>query len=167
MKISQRLALTAIAGLLCTIQTHGFAHASNTESEARSQALLYNGALRWQDNTTPLTPQDRFSLGGRYTVRGFEGDVSLVGERGYLLRNELSAALGDSGQEVYCGIDHGEVSGPSADLLVGKRLSGAFIGLRGGFKKLQYDLFVGTPLYKPEGFKASDVAAGFSLNLSF
>lgn len=135
--------------------------------KAGSQALRYNGALRWQDNTTPLTPQDRFSLGGRYTVRGFEGDVSLVGERGYLLRNELSAALGDSGQEVYCGVDTGEVSGASADLLVGKRLSGAFIGLRGSFMKLQYDLFVGTPLYKPEGFKASDVAAGFSVNLSF
>jgi hemolysin activation/secretion protein len=38
MKLSQRLALTAIAGLLCTIQTHGFAQASNAESETRSQA---------------------------------------------------------------------------------------------------------------------------------
>ena len=132
-----------------------------------TQALRYNTVLRVQDNTTPLTPQDRFSIGGRYTVRGFEGDASLSGDRGYLLRNEMSAALGSSGQEIYFGIDHGEVYGPSTSLLVGNRLTGAVLGLRGGFKKLQYEVFVGTPLYKPEGFKASDTAAGFNLNISF
>jgi hemolysin activation/secretion protein len=135
--------------------------------KAGNQSLRYNGQLRVQNNTTALTPQDRFSIGGRYTVRGFDGETSLSGERGYVLRNDLSAALGDSGQELYVGVDQGEVDGPSSDLLVGKRLSGAVIGLRGGFKKLQYDVFVGTPLYQPNGFRAADTSAGFSLNLSF
>jgi hemolysin activation/secretion protein len=131
------------------------------------QALRYNGALRVQDNTTPLTPQDRFSIGGRYSVRGFDGSSSLSGERGYLLRNELSVGLGGSGQEIYIGLDHGEVSGPSTNLQVGNRLSGAVAGLRGSYKLWQYDVFVGTPLYQPEGFKASDTAAGFNLTVSF
>ena len=30
-----------------------------------------------------------FSIGGRYTVRGFDGEASLMGERGWLLRNDI------------------------------------------------------------------------------
>lgn len=37
-----------------------------------------------QWNKTPLIAQDRFSIGGRYTVRGFDGEMSLSGERGWL-----------------------------------------------------------------------------------
>ncbi len=69
------------------------------------QKLRYNAAWRGQYNRTPLTPQDRFAIGGRYTVRGFDGESSLSAERGWLLRNELSAALGSSGQEAYIGLD--------------------------------------------------------------
>jgi hemolysin activation/secretion protein len=127
----------------------------------------YNGSLRVQDNMTPLTPQDRFAIGGRYTVRGFDGESGLSAERGLLLRNEFSTALGRSGQEFYIGIDHGEVSGPSSELLVGKLLTGAVIGLRGNYKKLQYDIFVGAPVDKPAGFRTAETAAGFSLNMVF
>jgi hemolysin activation/secretion protein len=132
-----------------------------------SQNLRYSGTLRVQDNITTLTPQDRFSIGGRYTVRGFDGESSLSAERGVLLRNDMDLALGDSGQEIYLGVDWGEVGGSSSASLAGQNLSGAVVGLRGVFKKLQYDLFVGAPLYKPEGFKTADTTAGFSLNLSF
>jgi hemolysin activation/secretion protein len=130
-------------------------------------ALRYNANWRAQDNQTPLTPQDRFAIGGRYTVRGFDGESNLSAESGWLLRNELSVALGGSGQEFYIGLDHGEVSGPSSDLLVGKWLTGAVIGVRGGVKNLQYDLFIGVPVSKPESFRTSNATAGFTLNLSF
>lgn len=103
--------------------------------KAASQNLRYNASLRLQDNTTPLTPQDRFAIGGRYTVRGFDGESSLPAERGILLRNDLSLALGSSGQEAYAGLDYGEVSGPSSELLVGKYLCGAVVGMRGSIKK--------------------------------
>lgn len=131
------------------------------------QHLRYNGTWRGQDNRTALTPQDRFAIGGRYTVRGFDGESSLSAEHGWLLRNELSVALGESGQELYAGLDHGEVDGPSSDLLVGKWLTGMALGLRGGFKNLQYDVFIGAPLYKPEGFQTASYVAGFSLNMNF
>lgn len=131
------------------------------------QKLRYNAALRVQANRSPLTPQDRFAIGGRYTVRGFDGESSLVGERGWLLRNDLGVALGSSGQELYAGIDHGEVSGPSAEFLSGRRLTGAVVGLRGSFKAMSYDLFVGRPLKKPEGFITASTTVGASLYYSF
>lgn len=134
--------------------------------KVKEQSFKYSGAVRIQDNTTPLTPQDRFSIGSRYSVRGFDAESSLVGERGWTLRNEFSTALGASGQEIYLGIDTGEVSGPSTRILLGTTLSGAVVGLRGSVKKLQYDVFVGTPLYKPEGFKTAETTAGINLTWS-
>jgi hemolysin activation/secretion protein len=130
------------------------------------QRWRYNGNWRAQFDQTPLTPQDRFAIGGRYSVRGFDGESSLSAERGWLIRNELSVTLGESGQELYVGLDHGEVSGPSSGLLVGKWLTGAVMGVRGGIKNLQYELFIGAPLSKPEGFKAPTSVVGFSLNYS-
>ena len=139
----------------------------NTPFKAFDQRLRYTGVLRAQFNHTRLTPQDRFAIGGRYTVRGFDGGSSLSAERGWLFRNELSAALGGSGQEVYAGLDYGRVGGPSSELLIGKSLAGAVLGLRGGLKALQYDIFLGKPVSKPAGFKTASVTAGFSLNYSF
>ncbi|WP_237218975.1 ShlB/FhaC/HecB family hemolysin secretion/activation protein [Rhodoferax aquaticus] len=139
--------------------------------KAVGQNFRYSAALRLQDNSTPLTPQDRFAIGGRYTVRGFDGESSLVGERGWTLRNDWSMALGDSGHEVYLGLDAGEVSGPSSQNLAGKHLAGGVIGLKGGFKRfktaVQYDLFVGAPIDKPSGFKTAETTAGCSLSMSF
>jgi hemolysin activation/secretion protein len=135
--------------------------------KAWEQGFRYTGVLRAQVNHSRLTPQDRFAIGGRYTVRGFDGEASLSAERGLLLRNELAVLWGDSGQEIYAGLDYGRVSGPSAPLLIGTSLSGAVIGLRGAIKGLQYDIFLGRPLHKPEGFRSAKAVAGFSLNYSF
>lgn len=131
------------------------------------QTLRYDATWRAQWNRTPLVPQDRFSIGGRYTVRGFDGESVLMAERGFLIRNDLSLALGDSGQEVYFGLDHGRVGGPSADLLVGRSLTGAVAGLRGRYQGLSYDVFLGGPLDKPEYFQTNHRTAGFNLTLSF
>lgn len=132
-----------------------------------TQRLRYQGTWRAQWKRTPLVPQDRFSIGGRYTVRGFDGESVLMAERGFLIRNDLSLALGQSGQELYLGVDHGRVGGPSAELLVGRHLTGAVIGLRGNYKQLNYDVFVGGPLDKPENFQTHHRTAGFNLTLSF
>ena len=139
----------------------------NAPFKLAEQSLRYVGSVRIQNNRTSLTPQDRFAIGGRYTVRGFDGESSLSAERGWFLRNELGVAIGATGQEFYLGLDHGEVAGPSSELLVGKRLTGAVVGLRGQFKALQYDIFVGTPVRKPEFFRTADSTVGFNLNLSF
>jgi hemolysin activation/secretion protein len=132
-----------------------------------SQRLRYTTAWRAQWNRTPLVPQDRFSIGGRYTVRGFDGENTLIGDRGWLVRNDLGWTVGDTGQELYAGFDYGEVGGQSARFLIGQHLAGAVIGLRGGYKGLFWDLFVGTPISKPAGFRAGSTAAGFNVSWSY
>lgn len=131
------------------------------------QRVRYNVDWRAQWNRTPLVPQDRFSIGGRYTVRGFDGETVLMAERGFLVRNDLSFPLGETGQELYLGLDHGRVAGQSADQLVGRSLTGVVLGLRGNYKAFSYDVFVGGPIDKPENFTANHRTAGFNLTLSF
>ncbi|KAF1042187.1 MAG: Hemolysin transporter protein ShlB [Herbaspirillum frisingense] len=139
----------------------------NAPFELGPARLRYAGAARAQWNRGALTPQDQFSIGGRYTVRGFEGDLTLQAERGWFVRNELALGLGQSGQELYAGIDTGAVSGPGAQFLSGRRLTGAVLGLRGSLYKLSYDMFVATPLAKPDSFTTAAVTGGFSLQWSF
>lgn len=131
------------------------------------QALRYSTQIRGQYNFTPLTPQDRFSIGNRYTVRGFDGQLSLSADKGWFLRNELSALIGNTGQAVYWGLDYGEVGGQSSDLLLGRQLAGTVLGLRGGYSGFSYDVFLGKALKKPRGFETASTAAGFNLNWTF
>ncbi|SFN61298.1 Hemolysin activation/secretion protein [Pseudomonas sp. NFACC24-1] len=131
------------------------------------QRLRYIGGWRAQWNRTPLVPQDRFSIGGRYSVRGFDGENILSADRGWTLRNEIGLSLGQTGQELYTGIDYGEVSGQSSEFLIGQRLAGAVVGIRGGYKGLSYDWSVGTPLKKPDGFETANVTSAFTVIWSF
>jgi len=131
------------------------------------QNLRYAGAWRAQWNRTPLIAQDRFAIGGRYSVRGFDGEMQLLAERGWLMRNDLGLALGQSGQELYIGADYGEVQGASSEFLIGKRLSGAVLGLRGGAKGFYYDVFAGAPISRPDGYRTAHRVAGFNVNWSF
>ncbi|MDR3300823.1 MAG: ShlB/FhaC/HecB family hemolysin secretion/activation protein [Candidatus Accumulibacter sp.] len=131
-----------------------------------SQSLRYTAHWRAQWSRTPLVPQERFAIGGRYTVRGFDGELTLTGERGWLWRNDLGWTLGQTGQELYLGVDYGAVGGPSSAWLMGKHLSGAVIGWRGGLSGGYWDVFVGTPLHKPKGFQAAPTIAGFYLSWS-
>jgi hemolysin activation/secretion protein len=139
----------------------------NAPFQIADQRLRYNGSVRAQWNGGVVPSQDQFAIGGRYTVRGFDGELILQAERGWLVRNELALALGQSNQELYAGIDAGQVSGPSAQYLIGERLAGAVIGLRGAFWKVNYDAFIATPLNRPEGFRTAAVTGGFSINLAF
>ncbi|WCE06375.1 ShlB/FhaC/HecB family hemolysin secretion/activation protein [Pseudoxanthomonas sp. JBR18] len=127
------------------------------------QRLRYTAGWRAQWNRTPLTPQDRFAIGGRYTVRGFDGELSLSGDRGWLLRNDLSVALG-GGFEAYLGADYGHIGGPSAQYQAGDALAGMAIGLRGGWQHVSMDVFAGAPLNKPNNFSTAYTTAGFSLS---
>ncbi|THF66566.1 ShlB/FhaC/HecB family hemolysin secretion/activation protein [Pseudothauera nasutitermitis] len=131
------------------------------------QAMSYRAQVRAQKNFTPLTPQDRFSIGGRFTVRGFDGQYVLSADNGWLIRNDLTAQLGASGQALYLGLDYGEVGGQSSRWLPGKRLAGAVVGLRGGYRGFGYDVFLGKPLKKPHGFQTDSTTSGFNLHWTF
>lgn len=139
----------------------------NLPFAANTQRMRYGLAWRGQWNRTPLVPQDRFSIGNRYTVRGFDGESTLSAERGWLVRNELGWTVADIGAELYLGVDYGELGGPSAAFLLGRHLAGSVAGLRGSARGLSYEVFVGRPLSKPEGFRTASTTAGFSLSWSY
>lgn len=143
----------------------------STHAPWGDQLLRYATLIRAQSNLTPLAPQDRFAIGNRYTVRGFDGQLTLSADRGWFIRNDVNAALGNTGQSLYVGLDYGEVGGQSSATLLGKQLAGEVIGLRGGsanrFGSFSYDVFAGQPIKKPDGFKTAQTTAGFNLNWSF
>ncbi|MEN4669611.1 ShlB/FhaC/HecB family hemolysin secretion/activation protein [Pantoea agglomerans] len=123
-------------------------------------------SVRGQWSPNALTPQERMAIAGRYTVRGFDGEQMLSGEKGLLWRNEIGWNLFSRGHELYLAADYGRVSGPATRDLVGHQLAGSAIGVRGAlWGRFSYDLFAGIPLYKPAGFHTSGATAGFSINL--
>lgn len=118
-----------------------------------------------------MTPQYRFAIGSRYTVRGFDGETMLAAEKGFYWRNELQWPVFQTGQTLYAGIDYGRVFGPNTAFLAGTQLAGAVIGIRGGVPAkvvgVSYDLFAGTPIYKPEGFPTARWTVGFQMTAQF
>ena len=132
-----------------------------------NQPFRFNTSWNGQWNGTPLTQQDKFSIGGRYTVRGFDGELSLSGEKGWLWRNELGWNIANKGHEIYLGIDRGKVHSSQEELQIGDSLMGGAIGLRGKLWGINYDYFVGVPIKKPEGFRTSHVTTGFNVSYRF
>ena len=122
---------------------------------------------QWTMNEQRLYGVDMISMGGRYTVRGFDGEVTLMGTNGWYLRNEFATKFPKQQAELYLGLDVGAVYGYGADLYNGHVLAGAAIGLRGAIDTLSYDVFAAAPIIKPEGFHTPDVTYGFSLGLKF
>ena len=131
----------------------------------------YVGTVHAQYTNDTLNYIDNLTIGSRYTVRGFDGEQMLAAERGFFWRNELQAIIGQTGQLVYAGIDYGRVFGPHTAFLGGTQLAGAVIGVRGGvpskYASLSYDLFAGTPIYKPSSFETSRVTVGFQMTAQF
>lgn len=132
------------------------------------QALRFVTTVRGQFTNDRLYYIDDMTIGSRYTVRGFDGETQLAGERGFYWRNELRAPLGASGQAFYAGLDYGRVYGPSTEALVGTQLAGAVIGMRGGIGSSQsggvsYDVFLGIPVYKPDQFDTAAVTGGLQV----
>ena len=124
----------------------------------------YSLTIRGQYTRQVLYEADQFSIGGRYTVHGFDGENTLSAENGCIIQNELSIPLGKSHQECYIGIDYGHVWGPSDQYLLGRNLAGAVIGIRGTLMhNMKYDTFIGAPLYKPAGLKTGKTTLGFNL----
>lgn len=132
-----------------------------------ARPLRYSTAWHQQWNRTPLTAQDRLSIGNRYTVRGFDGELTLMGERGFTWRNELAGAAPWPSAETYIALDYGHVSGFPSATQGGQTLVGSAAGLRGSYRRLSYDVFIGAPLVQPAGFQTADVTTGFSLSWNY
>ena len=136
---------------------------ANLPFQVGTQQFRALTSLRGQHNLTPLIPQDRFFIGGRSSVRAYDAEHMLAGDRGLAWRGDLGWILG--GQEIYLGFDHARVAGPSTRYLADRRLSGAAIGLRGNWQGLSYDVFWGKPIRTPAHFNAPSHV--FGINIGF
>ncbi|GAB3544857.1 ShlB/FhaC/HecB family hemolysin secretion/activation protein [Noviherbaspirillum agri] len=125
---------------------------------AGGMPVQFSASLRAQHTRDQTLSVDQISIGDRFTVRGFDGDSVLLAENGYVLRNDLSTPvrlIEGVDSVAFVAIDFGRVWGPSDINLVGDKLAGLAGGLRGRWKRLQFDLTLATPLYKPEGFHSA------------
>ncbi|MBC7377433.1 MAG: ShlB/FhaC/HecB family hemolysin secretion/activation protein, partial [Burkholderiaceae bacterium] len=135
--------------------------------------LAYSLNLRGQSTHQQTLSIDQIAIGGRGSVRGFDGDSVLLGESGLIARNELSTpaaaltAWTGSPASWLLAFDYGRVWGPSAGGLVGNKLAGLAVGARVRGKALQLDFTLGTPLYAPAGFKTRRVNAYVSTTYVF
>ena len=68
--------------------------------------------------------EQRVDLVRFHELRGFDGELSLTGDHGWLIRNDLGWSIG-SGQELYLGADVGHVGGPPTEWELGQTLAGA------------------------------------------
>lgn len=139
----------------------------NFNKSSLNVPLTYDFKFHGTWNNRSLTMQERLNIGGYYTVRGFDGEMSLVGDRGYYIRNTLEYGIFNN-HFMYAAFDFGKVSGKSSNYMTDNTLVGYGVGLKGHFKrKVQYDLFLGFPLNKPEIFKTDKNVLNFNLTYNF
>lgn len=134
------------------------------------RAWRYSATGRGQTTPGRTTSLDQFAIiGGRSSVRGFDGDSVLIAYSGWTLRNELSTAFQvESAQgSFYLGLDFGHVWGPSDADLIGRSLPGAAIGLRGRWRSMNLDLAAAIPLRMPDGFRTSSLGKSLSATYEF
>jgi hemolysin activation/secretion protein len=130
------------------------------------QSMSYQPRYQQQYSPDRLATQDQFSIGNRWTVRGFDGELNLSANKGYFLRNDVNLNLPRLNQQLYAGIDYGKVSGSQGNFASG-HLAGGVVGIRGGLGVVSYDTFAGIPLAKPDNFTTSPVNLGFTLQWQF
>jgi hemolysin activation/secretion protein len=136
-----------------------------------SSGLTYHSAIQGQWTTLPAASQDRLCLGGRGSVRGFDGVQTVCGDQGQLWRQEISAPLPHwPSARLFTALDAGRTR--YAGVSLSDRLVGTALGLRGEWEPhdqllLRWEVFVGTPISRPAGFTTARHTAGFNLQASF
>ena len=135
--------------------------------QIKKMDLKYSFDFKGQATHDNLFGSEYFNIGGRYTVRGFDGESSLSAENGFYVRNELGIPVSKWGMEFYLGADYGQVTGKATKYLDGNKLAGGAFGVRGGSKGFYYDVFVGTPFYKPKEFESPKTVYGFQIGYQY
>ncbi|EOZ6414747.1 ShlB/FhaC/HecB family hemolysin secretion/activation protein [Cronobacter turicensis] len=130
-------------------------------------SLSYEPHFMSQMSPDRLTQPDKFTIGNRWTVRGFDGETTIYADKGWYVRNDINLNLPQWGMQPYLGVDYGEVKGSKNDYWSGKHMSGAALGVRGVKGKFGYDLFAGVPLMKPQEMHTSPVTLGFAMQWQY
>ena len=123
---------------------------------------------QWVQGGKRVYSVDTINIGNRYSIYGFDGEYTLMGDSGWYVRNEVSSVIPRLNTEVYLGLDAGVVYGKSTESLVGKTIAGTALGVRGNYASgLLFDAFISTPLYKPQGYHTKKFYSGFTIGYRF
>lgn len=120
--------------------------------------IIHSTTLKAQYATDSLTPDLKMAIGGRYTVRGFDGERSLSADNGILVRQDISfypsflnkqsannhsttinqnnIRNSQASHAIYLGMDAGYITNHDKsqnELLLGQHLAGTFIGIKGHY----------------------------------
>jgi len=132
-------------------------HGRSWDIEGRS--LSWSSSLQAQHSPDYLYGSEQTSIGGLFTVRGYDG-VSIAGDRGVIWRNELSSSFVIPRTEnvigrllPYVAVDVGRIFGRE-----GQRsgtLAGLAVGLRAVGARVSFDIAVAQPLHTSTWVKRS------------
>ena len=131
--------------------------------------LTLNNVLSAQYSNDKLYSTELFSIGGLYTVRGFEY-MNYSGEIGAYLRNDLSYTTAKKvwGQDAvltpFVGVDFGVVE---YDADIYKYMVGAALGLKVKTKYLSMEFTLGVPLYAYDPIAEEKTTFSFSFTYHY
>lgn len=114
---------------------------------------------------------DQFTVGDRYSVRGFDGKKHLSGNKGLVVGQEIYYKLPTQNpHQIYFAVDKGWVS-TDHSTNVNQANSyhqavGGVIGYRFGTKHINFDAYIGKPL-KSGGHLSKDANVGVQLALTY
>lgn len=130
--------------------------------------INWTTVLNGQYTNDTLYGAEQFTIGSRYSVRGFGDEFSTSAENGLFIRNECTFPLQPIKSvkpTFYLGADYGFVSGFSDKYNTDKELSGAFVGLRLRWKSIYADFTWSEPIQSSVHRNTLDDR--FTMNISY
>lgn len=124
--------------------------------------------LNWQGQWSPqkVVSQENFNIGGRYSIRGYRSEQSIVGSNGHYLQQTMHWLTPIPNFSLYTGLDQGLVTGEGTQYYSDRYLLGSVVGVRTQFKHINGEFFVGRGLIAPEHIR-KDTVTGFNLSFNY
>ncbi len=141
----------------------------NTRVDLFGAPFFYGSNLHLFYSPKPIIASEALSVGGRYSVRGVEGD-SLFGYKGGYWRNELTYThyFAHRGRlDVFAGLDAGLSDTPERDDSSREHLIGSAVGLKYLLAGLSIDLTYAKALRVPDYLSGKQHGFYAALNFSF
>lgn len=140
----------------------------NKQFEVGDYGIAYLGSIHLFYSPKAIIASEALSLGGRYSVRGIEGD-SLTGYQGGYIRNELShaTALFGSRFNYFIGMDLGITDTPEYTDLGNETLMGSVLGIRCAYSHVNIDITYAHALKAPSYLRGDKQGIYASLQINF
>ncbi len=142
---------------------------SASYSKSVASGVTFNSTAFGQWSNDTLYSNERLSIGGEYSVRGFKG-VSLSGDEGYYWRNDMTFHIGHwQGIGVVTSqiaLDTGSIIKDSKDWYERGSLMGSSVNISTRNKNYSSALTLGLPIESPSYLNADDFVVYYRLSIT-